>query len=1130
MDVSRTLDCNAVEEQDLVSRYVGRKLSPEEAEAFEEHYFGCDRCWAEVQAATEVRAALAEEHAGERRKPEQAQPGAVIQGPWSRTALRLVAVIAIAAAAAVVIWRTQSNSVLTTLASVAREHRTTEGRISGFSFAPYRPPQVMRGQEGESATEEDLNLAIARARKNASERPTAENLRVLGVAYMFAGRWDETITELEKARGNDPADARILSDLAAAHYARAKQSQLDDEFRKAYELAAAAVKANPSLPEARFNQALALQALNFKEEALEAWKEYLKLDPSSPWADEARARIQALEQHQSSWDTERKKLQAFASDGDRASVGEIVGRFPREARLYTEEEALPRWAGAALDERGPPLHLAKAIGEALAARSGDYFLRDSLRAIEDAQTEPDRSLQLLRSAHAGYAKGRISYRANRIDDASNEFRRSETEFLAAKSPFFALAVLGQVSCLFYEGNFPESVDKLKELEVRTGSALDHYHAVAGQLHWLRGLTRLGQGYPYESLESYRLALTRFEELGEDEGIAAVHNLMAENLRYLGETDSASIQRYQALRLLNERGSPARLHPALAEVGRSALAEGDVEMATLAADKMFRLASSVNNRLFATDALILRARSRYLAGDLSGARQALREATEQCKEIPDEKLRNRSRADVSMAVADVEQKTEPKRAIEELDRVIPFLETTGTRFRLARALLERGRLRRRAGDEDGALRDYARGIDDLESQRERIASDELRILYFETARGLFEETIGLLTGRGDAGRAFEYAERARSRALLDSLSRPSAAADKSSETHTPLPAATIAARLPANSLLVEYFVLPDRLLTWSLSARSLSLQQTTIDSARLRQLVEEFTASLASEKPSEGGRASSNYLARVLIPAAARAKDLRSIILIPDRFLSSLAFPALHEESTGEYLIQRLAVVLSPSATFFTAAPDGNGLVPSEALVVGNPRFDRDRFRELPDLPQSGVEAKEVATLYPGVISLSGAEATRERFLTALSRSTVVHFAGHALLNLDKPFSSAVVFAPSTTDSGLLYAHEVTRLRLNPGTSVVLAACSTARGRDLTMEGSASLARGFLSAGARAVIASQRSIEDASTKRLLVTFHRFLVATGSPVSALRGAQLAAIAEGARIPDWASFCVTGNSTAL
>jgi CHAT domain-containing protein len=988
----------------------------------------------------------------------------------------------------------------------------------------------MRGQEGGPTNDEDLNLAIARARKAASDNPTAENFRLLGVAYVLAARWNEAVAQLENAHGRNPADARILSDLAAAHYARAKQLQRDDEFRKAYELAAAAVKANPSLAEARFNEALALQALNFKEEAQAAWNEYLKLDPSSPWADEARARIRAPGLPWSSWDAERGRLQMFAAAGDWAKVGEIVGRFPRETRLYTEEELLPRWAAAGKDDHGQSLPIAKAVGEALAARTGDYFLRDSVRTIENAQTRSDQSLEGLRSAYGLYSLGRVSYRANRIGDALGEFRRAEGQFLAVRSPFFALAVLGQVSCLFYEGSFSESLDKLRALEATTGPTLDDYHAVAGQLHWLRGLVRLGQGYPYESLESYRLALARFEHLGESEGIAAVRNLMAENLRYLGETDSASIQRYQALRLLNERGSPARLHPALAEVGRSALAEGNAEMADLAAGKMFRLAANANNRLFATDALILRARSRQTAGDLDGARQALQDAVRQCEGIPDEKLRSRSRADVAMAIAEVEFQADPKRALSELDRVIPFLETTGTHFRFARALLERGRLKRGAGDEDAALRDYIRGIGELEGQRERISNEELRALYFETARGLFEETIDLLTRRGEARTAFEYADRARSRVLLDSLSRPSAVTDESPGTYAPLPAATIAARLPANTVLVEYFVLPDRLLTWSLSVGSFSLQQTRIGSSRLGEMVEKFADAIEAERPTLDARTLSADLARILLPAAVRAEGIRTVVLVPDRFLSSLAFPALREKSKDEYLIQRFEVVLTPSGTFFVGATPGESRPPLRTLVVGNPRFDREKFPELPNLPQSATEAREVAAMYPGAISLSGLEATRESFLAALTRSTVVHFAGHALLNLDKPFSSAVVLAPAGGDSGLLYAHEITRLRLNPGASVVLAACSTARGKDLTMEGSVSLARGFLAAGARAVIASPEPVEDSSTQPLLASFHRFLIQAQSPASALRAAQLAAIAEGARPADWAFFSVTGNIGAL
>ena len=51
------ITCTRVEEEDLDARYLAGALSEEEAEAFEEHYFGCDRCWSAVQLGLDVRAA-----------------------------------------------------------------------------------------------------------------------------------------------------------------------------------------------------------------------------------------------------------------------------------------------------------------------------------------------------------------------------------------------------------------------------------------------------------------------------------------------------------------------------------------------------------------------------------------------------------------------------------------------------------------------------------------------------------------------------------------------------------------------------------------------------------------------------------------------------------------------------------------------------------------------------------------------------------------------------------------------------------------------------------------------------------------------------------------------------------------
>jgi hypothetical protein len=52
----KEIDCTRIEERDLVTLYLARKLPESEAEAFEAHYFACERCWADLQRAAEIRA------------------------------------------------------------------------------------------------------------------------------------------------------------------------------------------------------------------------------------------------------------------------------------------------------------------------------------------------------------------------------------------------------------------------------------------------------------------------------------------------------------------------------------------------------------------------------------------------------------------------------------------------------------------------------------------------------------------------------------------------------------------------------------------------------------------------------------------------------------------------------------------------------------------------------------------------------------------------------------------------------------------------------------------------------------------------------------------------------------------
>ena len=60
--------CRMAHDDDLVSKYLSDELLPEEAEAFEEHYFKCDACWQELETALAVRASITStEQLGQRR-------------------------------------------------------------------------------------------------------------------------------------------------------------------------------------------------------------------------------------------------------------------------------------------------------------------------------------------------------------------------------------------------------------------------------------------------------------------------------------------------------------------------------------------------------------------------------------------------------------------------------------------------------------------------------------------------------------------------------------------------------------------------------------------------------------------------------------------------------------------------------------------------------------------------------------------------------------------------------------------------------------------------------------------------------------------------------------------------------
>ena len=206
--------------------------------------------------------------------------------------------------------------------------------------------------------------------------------------------------------------------------------------------------------------------------------------------------------------------------------------------------------------------------------------------------------------------------------------------------------------------------------------------------------------------------------------------------------------------------------------------------------------------------------------------------------------------------------------------------------------------------------------------------------------------------------------------------------------------------------------------------------------------------------------------------------------------------------------------------------------------------------DLPPLPDTRDEVEAIAVVLGANLAedvFVGRSASEGRVKGSdLSDRRIVVFATHGLVpgdldGLDQPALalSAPQFDQSGED-GLLTLSEILSLRLDADL-VVLSACNTGAGDGAGAEAISGLARGFLYAGARSILASGWPVETSSARLLTTTlFERQKKDRGAWPDAMRRASLNLVDEGVyRLADgraafsyahplfWAPFFVVGDS---
>ncbi|HTU45374.1 MAG TPA: CHAT domain-containing protein [Bryobacteraceae bacterium] len=280
----------------------------------------------------------------------------------------------------------------------------------------------------------------------------------------------------------------------------------------------------------------------------------------------------------------------------------------------------------------------------------------------------------------------------------------------------------------------------------------------------------------------------------------------------------------------------------------------------------------------------------------------------------------------------------------------------------------------------------------------------------------------------------------------------------------------------------------------------------------------------------------------------RGQNISSLIIVPDGPLHLIPFGALVNDAGG-YLNSELSLSAAPSATiYYTLSRTPRAVVarkpflgvafspPSQSSkgLGSTTRAVTDlRAGSLKPLQFSHEEITEAAKVFgPESVTLDGSQASEEALKAEpLADFKVIHLAAHGVSDELDSDRTALVFAPgSESEDGLWQAREIRRTRLNADV-VVLSACETGSGKLQGQEGVMNLARAFLTAGARSVVASLWDVDDRSTATLMESFYEHLKAGLTVKEALRQAQLDFIknyGDKAKPNLWAGFEVIGDGT--
>jgi len=501
--------------------------------------------------------------------------------------------------------------------------------------------------------------------------------------------------------------------------------------------------------------------------------------------------------------------------------------------------------------------------------------------------------------------------------------------------------------------------------------------------------------------------------------------------------------------------------------------------------------------------------------------------------------------------------------------IPQIDQNGEIFWMI--LFDRGRIAELDNDLDLAGRLYHQAIEAIEIQRSTIHTEVSKIGFVGEKLDVYRKMVALQFRQRHYAGAFEYVEKAKSRALVDLLASRDrllalpAASRQTGDLLARLENAESAIRvkdetvsseeisrqrgvavkikqelrrvdpelaslvsvsaletgavrqlLAPDETLIEYFDTGTDLYAFVVTRAGITGRR--LQKNDLHATIADFRQQIADPRSGRfkaAGKLLYDILVRPLVPDIGTNK----VTIVPHGTLHYLPFNALIADN--RFLIERYHIRVLPSASVMQFLAYQRQGRTGELIAFGNP----DRGDPKYDLPFAQYEAVAIAKGKSDSRVLLRDQASETAVKEYSGQFRMVHLACHGTFNPEKPLDSGLLLAGDNSNDGMLTVGELYDLQLNADL-VTLSACETALGKIANGDDVVGFTRGFLYAGTNSIVSSLWQVDDRATSILMQAFYR-LLGTQDKRSALREAQLKVKETYNTHPYyWAAFQLTGS----